>query len=120
MMATLCNAQVIKVSGNFRIGYNTQRTNIYDISSYDQNAMYGKLFMNFNYKSFNLYTSNKTYFNKTTWKNLTFNPIQSEFILGASYKIKNLSFNWEHLCSHSISGKRFFVYYDDFGLDLKF
>ena len=126
MMSALCEAQIVKVSGNLRIGYNTQRnilfTKVVDppMYWYDQSAMYGKLFINLNYKSFDLYTSNKTYFNKDTWRDAIFNPIQSEFVLGASYKIKSLSFNWEHLCSHSIEGKRFSRYYDDFGVELKF
>ncbi len=129
LISTVSFSQV-KVSGGLKLGYNTQRTIIYPTTQqmvdlgifpyYDQSAMYGQIRLNLNYKGFNLFTSNKTYFDRSGQRDATFNPLQIEFITGLSYTHKNIIFNYEHMCEHSIEGKRFARSYDDVSIELKF
>lgn len=130
LISTVSFSQV-KVSGGLRVGYNSQRTIIYPDTQqmidlgifphYDQSAMYGKLRINLNYKGFDLYTSTKTYFDRSGCsRDISFNPLQIEFITGFSYTHKNLIFNYEHMCEHTIAGKRFSRSYDDLSIEIKF
>jgi hypothetical protein len=129
LISTVTIAQNIKLSGSLKLGYNSQRTIIYPpqeikdlgyLPFYDQAAMYGRLRLNGNYKGFNLYTSNRVFFKKDGWDSFDFNPIQTELITGLSYTIKNITLNYEHFCSHSISGKNFSHSYDDIGIEITF
>jgi hypothetical protein len=119
-------------SGSFKTGYYSSRTIIFlgqamldqgILPSYDLNAFYGKLQFNINYKGFNFYTSNRTFFNKDkelNYANPYFNPLQTEFVTGLKYSYKIVSINYEHLCSHSIEAKNFAWTYDDIGIEVKF
>lgn len=123
------NFNKLTLSGSVKLGYSQARTIIYPNADmikagffpyFDLNSPYGKIKVNANYKGFCAYISNKTYFLKDGWKSLDFNPVQIEFITGATYTLKRFSLNWEHLCSHSIEGRVFTQYYDDFGIEVKF
>ena len=120
----------VTFSGGLKLGYEQSRTIIYPSDNmiragffpyYDQNAMYGRIKVNANYKGFCAYLSNKTYFQKQGYRDADFQPIQIEFITGATYTLnKTINFNWEHMCSHGIEKMIFHQYYDDFGVEFKF
>jgi hypothetical protein len=120
----------VSFSGSVKLGYEQARTIIYPSDNmiragffpyYDQNAMYGRIKVNANYKGFCAYISNKTYFQKQGYGDADFQPIQIEFVTGATYTLnKTISVNWEHMCSHGIEQRLFHAYYDDFGIEFKF
>lgn len=120
MVVSTCIFGQIKTSGIFETGYESRRTMVFPADTmykvygvlpyYDLQAFYGKLYMSATYKGFEAYTSNKTWFNKD--QSIYFDPLQSEFRIGANYTKGSFKLGYEHMCNHSIEGKRFSDFYD--------
>lgn len=108
-----------KASGVFETGYENNRTTIYQPDSvmiygilpmYEVKPFYGLLSLKAEWVGFEVYSSNKTYFNKD--RSIYFNPLLSEFKIGFAYTYKKVRGGYEHLCSHNVSGKLFTNLYD--------
>ena len=116
---TLLSIGQIKTSGIFETGYENRRTIIYlptDLAQfgifpyYDLKPYYALLYLDIEYKGIKVYAFDKTYFNKA--ESIYFNPLLTEYTLGASYTYKKCTWGYEHMCSHSISMRVFSESYD--------
>jgi len=116
----------ITPSASFEAGYENRKNTIFQpdslinlgiTPSFELKPFYGLLYMDISYKGLNLYTSNKTYFNKAN--SIYFNPLLSEFKIGINYKYNNFSVGYDHLCSHTLSGKFYNESYDRIFLRIK-
>lgn len=94
----------IKVNSSFEIGYEDRFISITDngkFSCYEFNNNIFTVFeLSANYKGFNLYTDIKTYIEAISL--VEYNPLLTQYKVGASYVIKNIELRYEHLCAHSI------------------
>lgn len=116
----------IKFNGDFETGYEDRSMIFYDsvynkvehysIAKFKDN-MYGMLKFNSEFKGFSIYTSNKTYFVPLTL--ISYNPLLTEYRIGAKYKYKRFIVGYEHMCSHSIDRKYFREAHDRFFFHIK-
>jgi hypothetical protein len=110
----------IKTYGVFETGYESRQTMIYTseyerfvlgiLPTYVSGPYFGKLSMGATYKGFNLYVSDKTFFNKD--RSIYFNPQVIEYKIGASYTHKSITFGYEHKCAHSVEAVTYSESYD--------
>ena len=96
----------IQTGGKLSFGYEDRIIAIIDgtnnkvASSYLRNKGYAKIYLDARYKHFFVYTGVKTYMYPQ--KIYMFDPVQASYSLGLGYKLKHISFSYEHFCSHSI------------------
>jgi hypothetical protein len=118
----------IKTGGTIKIGYEDRimflddgHGNSYSSSWLTKNE-FADIRLDAAYKKFYIYTNVKTSFRPI--KIYEYNPRQVEYKLGLSYQLENFSFNYEHLCSHTILDKAiptheyFYEAYDRFFLEI--
>lgn len=110
----------VTTSGIFETGYENRTSTIYLPDStqqatgllprYTLKPFYGFLHLDVSYKGLKIYTSNKTYFSKDY--SIYFNPIFSQFTIGASYTYKFFIGGYEHMCGHNFEYRCFGESYD--------
>ena len=110
----------ITTYGVFETGYESRQTMIYTseyerfvlgiLPTYFAGPFFGKLDMGASYKGFDVYVSDKTFFNKD--RSIYFNPQVIEYKIGASYTRKIITLGYEHMCAHSIEAVTYSESYD--------
>jgi hypothetical protein len=83
---------------------------------YKVNAFYSYINVSASYKGFELYTSNKCFFDRESKRDYTFTPLLQEYKVGASYTRKAFTLGAEHFCSHNVETLLFHEDYDRFYL----
>lgn len=81
---------------------------------YQLQALYSYFYVSADYKGFEIYTSNKCFFNRGHCRpgDYTFTPLFEEYKIGASYTHKAFTLGAEHFCSHNIETELFHEDYD--------
>jgi len=92
--------------------------NNYRLHNTFRNSYFGKLYMGLEYKKFNLYISDKTYFKPDNL--FSYDPKQIEYSLGASFNFKYITLKYSHFCSHTIESILFNDAYDRFSIRINF
>jgi hypothetical protein len=108
-------SQAIRPFAMFESGYESRQTMIYTteyerfvlgmLPTYISGPYYAKLDFGASYKGFQVYTNDKTWFNKD--RSIYFNPQVIQYTVGFSYSHKWLKVGAEHMCAHSVEALTF-------------
>ncbi|MFH1503357.1 MAG: hypothetical protein ABIE36_01745 [Candidatus Diapherotrites archaeon] len=108
----------IKTECSLELGYEDRLVRLWDgksLTTFYRSYLLSKkgfaeIYLAASYKKISIYTDVKTYFECEKLYN--YNPLQVEYYLGATYKIKWIEIGWKHLCSHSLKYDAFHEAYD--------
>lgn len=111
----------IKTGGSLELGYEDRLVRLKDDKAKDyatsllRENEFAKIKISASYKNLSLYTDVKTYFKYE--KIYSYNPLQVEYCIGTTYKIKWVELGYEHLCSHTIKFYLLEEAYDRFSIE---
>jgi hypothetical protein len=130
LLSSLQSFSQIKTGGTIELGYEDRIIMLDDgngnsySSAWLAKKDFADIHLDASYRKLSIYTNVKTSFKAE--RLYRYNPRQVQYILGASYQLnERFSFNFEHLCSHSILDKAsptheyFYDAYDRFSLKVK-
>ena len=105
----------VQLNSSLEVGYEDRYLSIYQLNAptavaYLKNTMFSTVDVSASFRRFSLYSDIKTYMKPIS--PVEYQPIQSQYRIGARYGISRFEFRYEHLCSHSLDQPFFHEGYD--------
>jgi len=115
LMLPLSALSQVKVASSLEVGYEDRYVSVYDFNqptaiAHFKNNMTSTFEVSAKYRGIGVYTDVKTYIQPIT--PVEYQPLLSQYRIGANYSWRFLEFKYEHLCAHSVDRAYFHEGYD--------
>jgi len=115
LVLSLSASAQVKMGSSVEVGYEDRFLSIYDYNlptaiAHFKNNMTSTVEVFARYKKITVYTDVKTYIKPMS--PVEYQPLLSQYRIGANYSWRFLEFKYEHLCSHSVDMAYFHEGYD--------